>query len=26
VRGYAWRPSEGGAADLVMEPERDLFP
>jgi coenzyme F420-0:L-glutamate ligase/coenzyme F420-1:gamma-L-glutamate ligase len=26
VRGYAWRPSERGAADLVMEPERDLFP
>jgi coenzyme F420-0:L-glutamate ligase/coenzyme F420-1:gamma-L-glutamate ligase len=26
VRGYAWRPSERGAAELVMEPERDLFP
>ncbi len=26
VRGYAWRPSEQGAAGLVMEPERDLFP
>jgi coenzyme F420-0:L-glutamate ligase/coenzyme F420-1:gamma-L-glutamate ligase len=26
VRGYAWRPSDRGAADLVMEPERDLFP
>jgi coenzyme F420-0:L-glutamate ligase/coenzyme F420-1:gamma-L-glutamate ligase len=26
VRGYAWRPSDAGAADLVMEPERDLFP
>ena len=26
VRGYAWRPSEAGASDLVMEPERDLFP
>jgi coenzyme F420-0:L-glutamate ligase / coenzyme F420-1:gamma-L-glutamate ligase len=26
VRGYAWRPSEAGAANLVMEPERDLFP
>ena len=26
VRGYAWRPSDAGAAALVMEPERDLFP
>jgi coenzyme F420-0:L-glutamate ligase/coenzyme F420-1:gamma-L-glutamate ligase len=26
VRGYEWRPSEGGASVLVMEPERDLFP
>jgi coenzyme F420-0:L-glutamate ligase/coenzyme F420-1:gamma-L-glutamate ligase len=26
VRGYAWRPSAAGAAVLVMEPERDLFP
>jgi coenzyme F420-0:L-glutamate ligase / coenzyme F420-1:gamma-L-glutamate ligase len=26
VRGYEWRPSDRGAADLVMEPERDLFP
>ena len=26
VRGYAWRPSEAGASDLVMEAERDLFP
>jgi coenzyme F420-0:L-glutamate ligase/coenzyme F420-1:gamma-L-glutamate ligase len=26
VRGYQWRPSEGGASVLVMEPERDLFP
>ena len=26
VRGYAWRPSDRGAAELVMEPERDLFP
>ena len=25
VRGYAWRPSEAGAAALVMERERDLF-
>ncbi len=26
VRGYAWRSSEAGAAALVMERERDLFP
>lgn len=26
VRGYDWRPSEAGAAVLVMERERDLFP
>lgn len=26
VRGFAWRSSEGGAAALVMESERDLFP
>jgi coenzyme F420-0:L-glutamate ligase / coenzyme F420-1:gamma-L-glutamate ligase len=26
VRGYSWRPSEAGAAPLVMERERDLFP
>jgi coenzyme F420-0:L-glutamate ligase/coenzyme F420-1:gamma-L-glutamate ligase len=26
VRGYAWRRSDAGAAALVMEPERDLFP
>jgi coenzyme F420-0:L-glutamate ligase/coenzyme F420-1:gamma-L-glutamate ligase len=26
VRGYAWRPSDAGAASLVMERERDLFP
>ena len=26
VRGYAWRSSDAGAAALVMEPERDLFP
>jgi coenzyme F420-0:L-glutamate ligase / coenzyme F420-1:gamma-L-glutamate ligase len=26
VRGYPWRPSEGGASVLVMERERDLFP
>jgi coenzyme F420-0:L-glutamate ligase / coenzyme F420-1:gamma-L-glutamate ligase len=26
VRGYAWRPSAAGAASLVMERERDLFP
>jgi coenzyme F420-0:L-glutamate ligase/coenzyme F420-1:gamma-L-glutamate ligase len=26
VRGYAWRSSEAGAAVLVMERERDLFP
>jgi len=26
VRGYAWRPSDAGAAVLVMEPVRDLFP
>lgn len=26
VRGYSWRPSDAGAAPLVMEPERDLFP
>lgn len=26
VRGYAWRPSEAGSSDLVMEAERDLFP
>jgi coenzyme F420-0:L-glutamate ligase / coenzyme F420-1:gamma-L-glutamate ligase len=25
VRGYGWRPSEAGAAALVMERERDLF-
>jgi coenzyme F420-0:L-glutamate ligase/coenzyme F420-1:gamma-L-glutamate ligase len=26
VRGYDWRPSEAGAAVLVMDRERDLFP
>jgi coenzyme F420-0:L-glutamate ligase/coenzyme F420-1:gamma-L-glutamate ligase len=26
VRGAEWRRSEAGASDLVMEPERDLFP
>lgn len=26
VRGYAFRPSEAGAASLVMDRERDLFP
>ena len=26
IRGYAWRPSDAGAASLVMERERDLFP
>jgi coenzyme F420-0:L-glutamate ligase / coenzyme F420-1:gamma-L-glutamate ligase len=26
VRGYAWRGSQAGASDMVMEPERDLFP
>jgi coenzyme F420-0:L-glutamate ligase/coenzyme F420-1:gamma-L-glutamate ligase len=26
VRGYEWRASEAGASELVMEPERDLFP
>ena len=26
VRGYAWRASEAGAAALVMDRERDLFP
>jgi coenzyme F420-0:L-glutamate ligase/coenzyme F420-1:gamma-L-glutamate ligase len=26
VRGYEWRPSDLGAAALVMERERDLFP
>ena len=26
VRGYAVRPGEGSAAELVMPPERDLFP
>jgi coenzyme F420-0:L-glutamate ligase/coenzyme F420-1:gamma-L-glutamate ligase len=26
VRGYAWRPSEAGASELVMDRERDLFP
>ena len=26
VRGYAWRPSDAGAAALVMERARDLFP
>jgi coenzyme F420-0:L-glutamate ligase/coenzyme F420-1:gamma-L-glutamate ligase len=26
VRGYPWRPSDAGAAVLVMEPSRDLFP
>ena len=26
VRGYAWRSSEAGAAALVMERDRDLFP
>ena len=26
VRGYAWRQSEAGAAILVMEAERNLFP
>jgi len=25
VRGYAVRPGEGSAAELVMPPERDLF-
>jgi coenzyme F420-0:L-glutamate ligase / coenzyme F420-1:gamma-L-glutamate ligase len=26
VRNYSWRTSDAGAAVLVMEPERDLFP
>jgi coenzyme F420-0:L-glutamate ligase / coenzyme F420-1:gamma-L-glutamate ligase len=26
VRGYHWVPSSAGAAQLIMEPERDLFP
>jgi coenzyme F420-0:L-glutamate ligase / coenzyme F420-1:gamma-L-glutamate ligase len=26
IRGYAWRGSDAGASDLVMEAERDLFP
>ena len=26
VRGYHWIPSAAGAAPLIMEPERDLFP
>jgi len=26
VRGYAWRPSDDGAAALVMDRDRDLFP
>jgi coenzyme F420-0:L-glutamate ligase / coenzyme F420-1:gamma-L-glutamate ligase len=26
VRGYEWRPSDGGASVLVMDRERDLFP
>ncbi len=26
VRGYPWRPSDAGAAGLVMEVDRDLFP
>ncbi len=26
VRGYHWAPSNAGAAPLIMEPERDLFP
>ncbi|HZB85702.1 MAG TPA: coenzyme F420-0:L-glutamate ligase [Gaiellaceae bacterium] len=26
VRGYAFPPGEGSAAELVMPPERDLFP
>ena len=26
VRGYEWRASDGGASELVMEAERDLFP
>ena len=26
VRGYHWAPSAAGAAPLIMEPERDLFP
>ena len=26
VRGYHWVPSNAGAAPLIMEPERDLFP
>lgn len=26
VRGYAWRPSDATAADLVMPEEKDLFP
>jgi coenzyme F420-0:L-glutamate ligase/coenzyme F420-1:gamma-L-glutamate ligase len=26
VRGYHWVPSSAGAAPLIMEPERDLFP
>ncbi len=25
VRGYAWQPGDGRAADLVMDPARDLF-
>ena len=26
VHGYEWLPSEGGASELVMDRERDLFP
>ncbi|MGI8658178.1 MAG: coenzyme F420-0:L-glutamate ligase [Candidatus Limnocylindria bacterium] len=26
IRGYAWSPSDAGAATIVMEPDRDLFP
>jgi coenzyme F420-0:L-glutamate ligase/coenzyme F420-1:gamma-L-glutamate ligase len=26
IRNYRWRPSDGGAASLVMVPERNLFP
>jgi coenzyme F420-0:L-glutamate ligase/coenzyme F420-1:gamma-L-glutamate ligase len=26
IRGYAVPPGEGSAAELVMPPERDLFP
>jgi coenzyme F420-0:L-glutamate ligase / coenzyme F420-1:gamma-L-glutamate ligase len=26
VRGYAFPPGEGSARELVLPPERDLFP